>query len=88
MGKLLCAFNELMRKHHRQSVLLGGTKAANPEQFFGFHHSQVQTVHFHKRGHGRGIWFRLRCGRVVNEVARACARDPELYDDGAQRRYA
>ena len=81
--KLNAVFNDLMRKHHRQSVLLGGTKASSPEEFFGFHHRQVQTVHFHKQGVGRGIWFRLRCGRVVDEVARACRRNPDLYEEAA-----
>ncbi len=73
-------FNDLMRKHHRQSVLLGGTMASSAEEFFGFDPGQVDTVHFHKKERGNGIWFRLRCGRVVDDVARSCARDPALYD--------
>ena len=81
--KLSVVFNELMRKHHRQSVLLGGTTAATPEDFFGFHHREVKTVHLHKQGTGAGVWFRLRCGRVVDEVARAACRNPDLYDFGA-----
>ncbi len=81
--KLRCVFNELMRKHHRQNVLLGGTTAATPEDFFGFNRGQVETVHFHKRGVGRGVWFRLRCGRVVDEAARPCRRDVSLYDQAA-----
>ena len=78
--ELRSVFNELMRKQHRQSLLLGGTTASSPEEFFGFDHAQVQAVHFHKRGRGKGVWFRLQCGRVVDEVARSCARDPALYD--------
>jgi hypothetical protein len=78
--ELRSIFNELMRKHHRQSILLGGTSASSPEEFFGFEHGQVKAVHFHKQGHGRGVWFRLQCGRVVDEAARTCARDPGLYD--------
>jgi hypothetical protein len=81
--KLSCVFNDLMRRHHRQAVLVGGATATTPEEFFGFHHRQVKAVHFHKRGVGAGIWFRLHCGRVVDEVARACRRDPEIYDHGA-----
>ena len=77
---LSVAFNELMRKHHRQSVLLGNTVTTTPEDFFGFHHSQIETVHFHKQGVGSGVWFRLRCGRVVNELAAPTCRDPGLYD--------
>jgi len=82
--KLRAVFNDLMRHHHRQSILLGGTTATTPEDFFGFHAQQVQTVHFHKHGHGEGIWFRLSCGRVVDEIAGACPWDPELYDYGAK----
>jgi len=83
MGKLRCVFNDLMRKHHRQSLMLGGTTASSPEEFFGFDHKQVQTVHSHKKGLGKGTWFRLACGRVVDEVADASCRDPELYDQPA-----
>ena len=78
--KLSASFNELMRKHHRQSVLLGQTMASTAEEFFGFHHRQVVSIHFHKQGVGPGTWFRLNCGRVVNEVAMAACRDPGLYD--------
>jgi len=81
--KLSAVFNELMREHHRQSVLLGGTTATSAEEFFGFHHRQVQAVHLRKQGVGRGVWFRLRCGRVVDEVARACIGNPDLYDEAA-----
>jgi len=86
--KLNAVFNELMRKHHRQAVLLSGASASTPEEFFGFHHRHVRTVHFHKHGVGEGIWFRLRCGRVVDEVAKPAPRDPNLYDYGAKWHYA
>lgn len=82
--KLNAVFNELMRKHHRQAVLLEGARASTPEEFFGFHSSHVRTVHFHKHGVGKGIWFRLRCGRVINEVAKPSPRDPDLYDYAAK----
>ena len=83
MGKMRAVFNGLMKKHHRQGVLLGQTTAATPEDYFGFHHNQVEAVHFHKAGAGPGVWFRLNCGRVVNEVAKPTCRDPELYDHAA-----
>ena len=78
--KLRCVFNALMRKHHLQGILLGQTTATRLEDYFGFHHSDVTKVHFHKRGIGSGIWFRLRCGRVIDEVGKAACRDLELYD--------
>jgi hypothetical protein len=40
--KLSCVFNELMRTHHRQAVLVGGATASTPEEFFGFHHGEVE----------------------------------------------
>ena len=86
--KVAKVFNDLMRKHHRQAVLLGAARASTPEEFFGFHHRQVKTVHFHMQGAGEGIWFRLCCGRVVDEVARPSPRDPDLYDYGAKWNYA
>ncbi len=81
-------FNDQMRKHHRQAVLLGNARASTAEEFFGFHHRQVKTVHFHMQGAGEGIWFRQNCGRVVDEVAKPCPRDPDLYDYGAKWNYA
>ena len=81
--KLSAVFNELMRKHHRQAVLLGGSRASTPEEFFCFHHNQVKMVHFHKCGVGKGIWFRLHCGRVVDEAANAAIRELDMYDDAA-----
>lgn len=78
--KLRCVFNDLMRKHHRQGVLLGQTTAATAEEYFGFRAGAVKTVHFHKQGVGAGLWFRLQCGRVVDEVAKPTCREPTLYD--------
>ena len=78
--KLRCVFNNLMLKHHRQGVMLGGTTAASPEEYFGFRARDVAGIHFHKQGVGKGTWFRLRCGRVVDEVAMPCRGEPGLYD--------
>ena len=83
MKSLHAVFNDLMRKHHRQGVLLGQTTASTPEDYFGFNQSQVADVHFYKAGVGPGLWFRLRCGRVVDEVAMTTCRDPDLYDVAA-----
>jgi hypothetical protein len=83
MNSLRGVFNDLMRKHHRQGVLLGQTTASTPEDYFGFKHCQVADVHFHKSGVGTGLWFRLQCGRVVDEVAKPACHDPDLYDMAA-----
>ena len=83
--KLRAVFNDLMKQYHRQGVLLGQTTASSPEEYFGFDPGQVTGIHFHKRGVGEGVWFRLHCGRVIDEVAKACrcASEPSLYDPGA-----
>ena len=78
--KLRCVFNELMRKHHRQGVLLGHTTAASAEEYFGFRSKDVKAIHSHKLGSGKGLWFRLQCGRVVDEVAMPTCGNPNLYD--------
>ncbi len=78
--KLRCVFNELMRKHHRQSVLLGQTTSATAEEYFGFRPKDVKAIHSSKLGRGKGLWFRLQCGRVVDEVAMPACSDPALYD--------
>lgn len=62
-------FDDLMRKYHWHGLLLAFTKAASPEEYFGFHHLHVKTVRFHKQGHGAGVWFRLRDGWVFCDMA-------------------
>ena len=63
---------------------VGLTDADTKEEFYGFRSSDVAMLHYSKVGWRRpGVWFRLKCGRVVDEVARACRRDPEIYDHGA-----
>lgn len=69
-----------MRKHHRQGVMLGQTTASTAEEYFGFRAKDVRAIHFHKLGIGKGQWFRLQCGRVVNEVAMPVCSNPDLYD--------
>lgn len=73
-------FELLMETHHRYGMLLGFTTATSPEQYFGFHHEDVKEVHTYKLGEGGGIWFRLRNGRVVDQVGLPDEADPSLYD--------
>ncbi len=63
-----------------QCVLLGGTTASSPEDFFGFHHRQVQTVHYHKQGLGHGVFFRLHDSDVIDTAACRHESDPVWYD--------
>jgi hypothetical protein len=76
----LMIFDDLMRKYHRYGLLLGFTTASSPEEYFGFNHLHVKTVHTHKNGFGEGVWFRLRDGRVIDQVAMPDDPDPLAYD--------
>ena len=40
-------------------------KARTPEEFYGFRPKDVVEMHFHKHGFGRGVWYRLKDGRVI-----------------------
>jgi len=79
MEEQLILFDQTMRKYHRHALLLAFTKAATPEEYFGFHHHDVRTIHFQKSGYGRGCWFRLRDGRVFDKFARPDSPDLRLY---------
>lgn len=72
-------FNDIMKQKHRDSILLGQERTTTAEEFFGFTAAEVEGVYTHKKGEGAGVWFRLRCGRVVNEVAMSTCTDPDLY---------
>ena len=80
--KLTQVFNNIMRQRHRQAVLLGGASASSADQFFGFSAKDVKAIHVHKDGVGDGIWFRLHCGRVFDEIGTLTCRDVTLYDFG------
>lgn len=47
---------------------------------FPFFSAEVLAVHHHKIGEGRGLWFRLRDGRVFNDRGSITDADPALYD--------
>jgi hypothetical protein len=70
MNSMRGAFNDLMRKHHRQGVLLGETTASTPEDYFGFSHNQVTGVHFHKAGVSAG--YGSACAAVVSWTKWRC----------------
>ncbi len=82
MEKKLQHFNDEMRRAHRHSLLLAFTTAASPKEFFGFDHLAVATIHYHHRDLGNGMWFRLRDGRVVCEMALPADQDMRMYNAG------
>lgn len=68
---MLVHFSELRRK--------GKTRAASPEQFYGFRAEDVIEMHFHKHGFGRGVWYRLKDGRVIDALGKPSHRERHWY---------
>jgi hypothetical protein len=73
-----CAFT--MEKWYVMSIGLGLTSARSKEEFYGFRASDIVEVHVWMMGFGRGLFFRLRDGRVFDAAARQHDPDPALYD--------
>ncbi len=51
-----------------------------PEQFFGFRVIDIACMHVHLAGEGRGVWFRLDDGRVVDSNGEPAIADRSHYD--------
>src|SRR5579862_684628 len=58
---------------------LGKTDAATPEALYGFSALDVSELHFYKAGFGRGLWYRLKDGRVFDSLGRPSRRDRISY---------
>lgn len=56
------------------------SRAASAEEYFGFAPHDVSDIHLHKHGIGRGVWFRLRDGRVYDCAARPSETDRAWYE--------
>lgn len=71
----------LMYRYWREAAALGLTTLSTPpEKYFGFTAFDIDVLHFSKAGEGRGVWFRLLDGRVIDECGMACDPDAALYD--------
>lgn len=55
-------------------------RAATPEELFGFRAEDVVKVYLHKRGFGRGLWFRLNDGRVLDAKGRPTHSERHWYE--------
>jgi hypothetical protein len=58
---------------------LGKTGAATPEELYGFRASDVSEMHFYMAGVGRGVWYRLKNGRVFDSLGRPMRRERVSY---------
>lgn len=61
----------------------GTTQARTPEEFFGFCAEDVAEMHFTKRDAGRGFWYRLNDGRVIDAAGRPSETDRTWYGPSA-----
>ena len=52
-------------------------EALDPEQFYGFRPADVVEIHFYKQGFGKGLWYRLKDGRVISALGKPS--NPERY---------
>jgi hypothetical protein len=77
--KRLTKIERTMRAHFVVLRVLGRTGAATPEAFYGFRALDVSEMYFHKAGVGRGLWYRLKDGRVFDGQGRRSSRRRALY---------
>ena len=50
------------------------------KQLFGFSPHDVEGIHTHKDDEGKGVWFRLKDGRVFNKQGKPSSADHAIYD--------
>lgn len=74
---------ETMREHFLRLKSRGKTTAQAPEQFYGFRPEDVIEMHFHKQGFGRGVWYRLKDGRVIDALGRKSEPERNWYVSSA-----
>lgn len=73
-------YRAFMVKHFMYCWTQDKTTAKCEVEFFGFRPEDVQEMHTHKQGAGRGNWFRLKDGRVIDKFAQPAVSDPAYYD--------
>jgi hypothetical protein len=78
-GKLAQMAGASMRAHFVVLKIQGKADTSTPEEFYGFKPADVSEMHFRKRGAGRGLWFRLKDGRVIDAFGRRSRRARTWY---------
>lgn len=73
--------NRCVMELYKEGEIAGTT--INTMEFYGFSPDDVETIHFHKKGAGDGVWFRLKNGLVFDKAAEPCDPEPSLYDTTA-----
>jgi len=54
--------------------------AAFIKHLFGFLPQDVEGIHVYKDGEGKGVWFRLKDGRVFDKHGKPSSADHAVYD--------
>jgi hypothetical protein len=69
----------MMRAYFVVLRTLGRSRAATPEELYGFRAFDVSEIHRYKAGVGRGVWYRLKDGRVFDREGKPSRRDRAWY---------
>jgi hypothetical protein len=69
-----------MQEHFASLCSKGRTgDAATPQEFYGFQPEDVAELHFHQHGVGRGVWYRLKDGRVIDALGKPAHNERHWY---------
>ena len=55
------------------------TRARTAEELYGFRDVDVVEMFFYKHGFGRGVWYRLKDGRVIDAFGKTSRRNRAWY---------
>jgi len=68
-----------MRAHFVVMRTMGRTRARTTEGFYGFLPVDVVEMFFYKHGFGRGVWYRLKDGRIFDALGKPSRRHRACY---------
>jgi len=57
----------------------GKTRASGPEELYGFRPEEAAEMHLNNQGFGRGLWYRLKDGRVFDAAGQPAHSDRYWY---------
>ena len=78
LSSVVEVMQRLLDKH--ASIAGDGGRSVGIEDVFPFQPEEVAGIHVRMAGGERGVWFRLKDGRVFNSYGQPAPADPSLYD--------
>jgi hypothetical protein len=57
----------------------GKTQAGGPDELYSFRPEDVAEMHLNKQGSGRGLWYRLKDGRVFDAAGQPSQAERYWY---------